>query len=58
MNFHYRRARVTKNGAVGRIRTPDHRFRRPVLYPLSYDRNHRNWDALDTKTLLKTKLPK
>jgi len=29
-----------------------------VLYPLSYDRNHRNWEAQDTKTLLKTKLPK
>ncbi len=27
-----------KNGALGGIRTPDTWFRRPVLYPLSYER--------------------
>ncbi len=25
-------------GALGGIRTPDPRFRRPMLYPLSYER--------------------
>jgi hypothetical protein len=28
----------TKSGALGGIRTPDTWFRRPVLYPLSYER--------------------
>jgi hypothetical protein len=27
-----------KSGALGGIRTPDTWFRRPVLYPLSYER--------------------
>ena len=31
-----------KSGAPGGIRTLDHRFRRPTLYPLSYRRTKRN----------------
>ena len=31
-----------KSGALGGIRTPDTWFRRPVLYPLSYERERGN----------------
>src|SRR4029450_3735937 len=33
----YRRCLETSHGALGRIRTCDSRFRKPLLYPLSYE---------------------
>jgi hypothetical protein len=35
--LHHIRCLATSQGALGRIRTCDTRFRKPVLYPLSYE---------------------
>jgi hypothetical protein len=34
---------ILENGAPGGIRTPDPRSRNPLLYPLSYGRDVRQW---------------
>gem|GEM_PF-1376962 len=37
MACHSKFAKRTKNGALGKVRTCDPRFRRPVLFQLSYE---------------------
>src|SRR6266540_184821 len=40
-----------RSGALGGIRTPDTWFRRPVLYPLSYERPSTQSSLPDPKTI-------
>jgi hypothetical protein len=46
----------TARGALARIRTWDTRFRKPVLYPLSYEGGigwNRGWRAMDCGPMLR-----